>query len=139
MAHPDDELVEFLLRETGERLHAVVEHDPDSWQFLYVSDSVHDRVEHWQDHLDELIDQFRDDARRNQNRKQLFDVGEFYCSLHLFDDLLIIHFSQPDGQGVIFGYNPAAASNLTTFVELCLPHIRQHALEDVGGLPQWSE
>lgn len=139
MAHGDDDLVTFLLQETGDTLHVVVEYDSDEWQFLYVREAVHQRIEDWEPHVDEIIDDFRREAHRNADREQLFNVGAFYCSLHLFDELLLVHFCQPDEQGIIFGYDPAAASHLTAFVELCLPYIREHALSDVGGQPSWRE
>lgn len=139
MAHGHDDLVEFLLQETGETLHVVVEYDSDSWTFLYVREAVRQRVEDWETHADEIIDDFRDEAHQNADREQLFDVGSFYCSLHLFDELLLVHFCQPDEQGIIFGYDPAAASNLTAFVDLCLPHIREHTLSEVSASPAWKD
>lgn len=139
MAHRDDDLVEFLLEETGDTLHVVVEYDCDEWQFLYVHEAVRERIEDWEPHADEIIDDFRREAHRNADREQLFDVGSFYCSLHLFDELLLVHFCQPDEQGIIFGYDPAAASNLTAFVDLCLPYIREHNLSEISASPVWSE
>lgn len=138
MTHGDDALVEFLLQETGDTLHVVVEYDRDAWDFLFVRDAVRERIEDWETHANELIDDFRREAQRNADREQLFDVGSFYCSLHLFDGLLLVHFSHP-GQGIIFGYDPAAASNLTAFVNLCLPHVREHGLSEISAAPAWSE
>lgn len=139
MTHVDDALVEFLLQETGDTLHVVVEYDRDAWDFLFVRDAVRERIEGWEPHADEIIDDFRREAQRNAGREQLFDVGAFYCSLQLFDGLLLVHFSHPDERGIIFGYDPAAASNLTAFVDLCLPHIREHGLSEINSAPTWSE
>lgn len=139
MAHRDDDLVEFLLGETGETLHVVVEYNSDEWQFLYVREAVRQQIEEWETHADEIIEDFRREANRNADREQLFDVGSFYCSLHLFDELLLVHFCQPNEQGIIFGYDPAAAPNLTAFVDLCLPHIRDHNLSKISVSPSWNE
>lgn len=139
MTHGDGALIEFLLKETGDTLHVVVKYDRDAWDFLYVRDAVRERIEGWEPHADEIIDDFRSEAQRNADREQLFDVGSFYCSLHLFDKLLLIHFSHPNDRGIIFGYDPAAAPNLTAFVDLCLPHIRDHALSNIDASPTWSE
>lgn len=132
----DDDLVAFLLEETGETLYIVVEYDRDGPEFRYVSDVVSERMRDWEDRIDEILEQFRSESIRTSEWKELFDVGEFYCSLHLFDDLLVIHFNG-DGSGIIFGYDPEAASNLTAFVELCLPIIRRHAVDDVPSSPNW--
>lgn len=139
MTQTNDELVEFLLDTTGDTLYVVVQYGADSWEFRYVREEVRERIATWEEQIDKILGQFRADAKRNSQRKRLFNVGEFYCSLHLFNDLIIIHFSQPSGEGIIFGYDPDAASNLTAFVELCLPRIRQHALEHVDTSPTWSE
>lgn len=138
MAYSDD-LVEFLLQETGETLHVVDEYDCDAWQFSYVREAVRERIGDWELHADEFIEDFRREAHRNADRERLFGVGSFYCSLHLFDELLLVHVCQPAEQGIIFGYDPAAAAHLTAFVELCLPHVRQHALSGVSASPAWSE
>lgn len=135
----DDDLVAFLLEETGETLYVVVEYDSNEWQFLYVREAVRQRIAEWETHADEILDDFRREAHRNGDREQVFDVGSFYCSLHLFDELLLVHFCQPDEQGIIVGYDPSAASNLTAFVDLCLPHIREHNLSELSADPAWSE
>ena len=138
MSDPGDPLVDFLLETTGDRLYIVLGYDEDGWNIRYVHDAVRERIATWEDALGDTLDEFRADAERSTERETLFDVGTFYCTLHLFDDLILIHFSQPDGRGLLFGSHPAAAANLTSFVELCLPRIRRHALSDVGGPPAWS-
>jgi hypothetical protein len=138
MTSENADLVEFLLQETGDTLSVVVEYDSDTWEFLYVWDAVREQIEDWEIHADEIIDDFRSEAHRNADREQLFDVGSFYCSLHLFDGLLLVHFSQPNEHGIVFGYDPTAASNLTAFVELSLPHIREHALAELEPSPAWN-
>lgn len=125
MTDSTDPLVEFLLEETGDTLQIVVQHETDSWDVLYVHDAVQEQMEEWEPSFDELIEQFRRDAKANRQREEVFDAGSFYCSLHLFEGVLIIHFSQASGEGILFGYDPDAAPNLTSFVDLCLPHIRR--------------
>lgn len=139
MSDSGTDLIEFLVQETGDTLHTVVEYDADGWQFLYGEEAVYEQVEDWETNSDDVVQEFRDEACRNTDREHLFDVGSFYCSLHLFDELLLLHFNQPDERGVIFGYDPSAASNLTTFVELCVPRLREHALSDLEGAPAWGE
>lgn len=133
MSDTQIDLVEFLLQETGDTLHTVVEYDADEWRFLYGAEAVSERIEDWDATSADVVQEFRQEARRNTDRERLFDVGSFYCSLHLFDELILLHFNQPDERGVIFGYDPSAASNLTTFVELCMPRIREQVSSDLDG------
>ncbi|WP_114577156.1 hypothetical protein [Saliphagus sp. LR7] len=139
MSDGEADLIEFLLEETGDTLHMVVEYDPEGWRFLYGETAVYEQVENWDTNSEDVVQAFRDEARGNTDRERLFDVGSFYCSLHLFDELILLHFNQPDERGVIFGYEPSAAANLTTFVELCVPHLRDHALSGLDGAPAWGE
>lgn len=137
MASHGDPLVDFLLSTTGDRLYVVLEYDEDDRDLRYVHEAARERIAAWEADLGDIIDAFRADAARNHEREGQFDAGTFYCTLHLFEELILIHFSQPGGRGLLFGYDPEAAANLTSFVELCLPHIRRRALPDVGGPPDW--
>lgn len=120
----DEELVDFLVRETGDALYAVVRYDPDEWGFLYVNENVRDVFETWAREigLDVVADGFRQEAAMNAGRESLPGMGEFYCTLHLFEDWVVLHFSG-GSQGIVFAYDSAAASNLSSFVDLCSPFV----------------
>lgn len=133
----NDELVDFFLSETGDTLHFIVEYTSDDWRFRYVREGERPRITNLFDKVDEFLDQFRRCAQRNAQWERLFEVGEFYCTLHLFDEQVLMHFSKPEGHGIIFGYAPRAASNLTDFVQFTLPYIREYALEDFADTPSW--
>jgi hypothetical protein len=123
MTEPDGPLMELLLEETGNILQVVVHHGVDSWDIVYVHEAAREQAETWEANFGELMDQFRNDADANRQREEVFDAGAYYCSLHLFEEVLIIQFNRPAGDGMLFRYDPDAAPNLTSFVELCLPHI----------------
>lgn len=135
MTEPTTPLIEFLLEETGDTLQVVVEHGKESWEILYLHDAVQNQIETWETDFGEMMEGFREDAAANAQREAVFDAGRFYCSLHLFDEVLIIHFSRSAGGGLLFGYDPDAAPNLTSFVDLCLPHIHQQLDEDAPPDP----
>lgn len=130
MTESTDPLIEFLLEETSDTLQVVVHHETDSWDFLYVHDAVRESIDEWETSFDELMEQFRTDAETNRQREEVFDAGSFHCSLHLFEGVLIIHFSRASGEGILFGYDPDAAPNLTSFVDLCSPHIHRRLNAD---------
>jgi hypothetical protein len=134
-----DELVRFLLRETGDRLFFVLQYDAESWRTLYLS-SVAEQLlaETSDDEVREMLDGFCRMGRTNVRLESAFDVGEFYCSLHLFGGLVTIHFFQPDDDGVIFGFDPAVASHLTDFVSMTIPYVRRVGLDDLGEAPAWE-
>lgn len=133
----DEELVEFLRRETGEHLHVVLRFDADSWTLLHASDVAQGLLLEADADVDDLLETFRREGRRNLAMRSVYDLGDSYCSLHLFDRLVLIHFAGVD-EGIIFGYDPAAASHLTGFVSLVLPYIRASGLEELEERPAWD-
>lgn len=134
-----DELVRFLLRETGDRLFFVLQYEASSWRALYLS-SVAEALlaETADDDLAAMLDGFRQDGRTNTRIESAFDIGEFYCSLHLFGGLVMIHFYEPGDEGVIFRFDPAAASHLTDFVSTTVPYVRRVGLDGLGEEPAWE-
>lgn len=139
MAEPDEgELVEFLRRETGEYLYAVLQYDADAWETLYLdrsAESVHARMAA---NAEGLLESFRREGRRRARLTTHNEVGAYYCSLHLFDGVVLLHFSQPGPEGIILGYDPDAASHLTDFVSLILPYVRDAGLDELDGDPDWA-
>lgn len=121
----DETLVDFLVEETGPALYAVVRYDSEEWGFLYVSDDVSGVFESWERDvgLDAVADGFRREGDLNAGREALPGMGEFYCTLHLFENWVVLHFSGPS-KGIVFAYDSAAASNLSSFVDLCFPFVR---------------
>ncbi len=133
-----DMLVEFLLEEVGEYLETVLHYGDDSWKFRYVSDTA-ERIFAGQDTgLDELFNQFRQEGSRATELNSVFDLDGHYCTLHLFDSIVLLHFYQPQTEGIICGFSPAAASNLTDFVGLILPHPREAGLDELDTRPSWG-
>lgn len=134
----DDALVEFLLRETGEYLQIVLRYDADSWDALYLSQIAAQGIDDAPADVNDLLDAFRDEGPRNVHLDRVFELDNYYCSLHLFGALVLLHFGQPDHRGIVFGYDPAAASHLTDFVAVTLPYIREAGLDDLDDDPSWS-
>lgn len=125
----DEALVTFLLNETGDALHAVVRYDDDSWRLLYRSERAESVFDSWERASDDeifnlVVADFRRDAEANHRRGRLLGVGDYRCSLHLFENWAIIHFTGSDESGVVFAYDSTAASHLSSFVDLCEPYVR---------------
>lgn len=132
------ELVRVLLRETGERLSFVLRYDADDWQPFYLGDAAERFFEETaDDDLDAMLEGFRQTGLANTRLAGASDLGGFYCSLDLFGGLVLIHFFEPPHDGVIFGFDPSAASHLTDFVSLILPYVRDAGLDGLDEHPNW--
>lgn len=134
-----DELVRVLLQETGDRLSFVLRYDADDWESLYLGDAAERFFERTADgDLDAMLEAFRQTGLANTRLATASDLGEFYCSLDLFGGLVLIHFFEPPDDGVIFGFDPSAASHLTDFVSLILPYVRDAGLDGLDEHPSWT-
>lgn len=133
------ELVRVLLRETGDRLSFVIGYDADGWEPLYLGAAAQRFFEQTAEaDIDAMLDGFRRTGRANARLASASDLGEYYCSLDLFGELVLIHFFQPPDDGVIFGFDPSAASHLTDFVSMILPYVREAGLDGLAEHPEWA-
>lgn len=132
-----DVLVDFLLEETGSYLYAVVQYDPESWEYKYVSEAGEGLIADLDDHVHEVLDEFRREGRQMGELGEALQTSGHFCSLHLFGGFVLINFSQADGHGILCGFDPNAASHLTDFVEVVLPYVRQAGLSGLDEDPSW--
>ncbi|MFB6186920.1 MAG: hypothetical protein ABEI86_08650 [Halobacteriaceae archaeon] len=118
-----DVFVELLLRETGDRLYLVLEYDADSWSYRYLSDIAEETIAQINPDLNDLLDQFRSEGQQRSQLKDIFNLDEYYCSLHLYETIVLLHFHLADEKGIICGFDPEAASHLNDFVALIRPYL----------------
>lgn len=128
-----DVFVELLLKETGDRLYVVLEYDADTWEYRYVNGQLDELIATMDSDIDEMIDIFRREGREKANLNTAFELGGYHCSLHLFDAVVLVHFYQSHDQGIVCGFDPGAASNLTEFVSLVRPYLLQADVDHIDG------
>lgn len=126
-----DVFVELLLRETGDRLYLVVQYDPDSWQYRYVSDDIAETIATIDREFNDLLDQFRREGAQNVTFNSVLEFEGYHCSLHLFEEMVVIHFYQSDQTGIVCGFDPSTATHLTDFVSLVRPYLEQATLDPI--------
>lgn len=124
----NDVLVEFLREEMRNRIYTVLSYDEGTWVYRYVNDSVEELIADLDSHLDDIQPRFQQEGSTLSSMGNLLRLGGHSCSLHLFDKMVLIHFAPTDHGGVLCGFDPAAASNLTEFVTLVQPYIEQAGL-----------
>jgi len=118
-----DVFVEVLREHTGDQLYTVMQYEEDGWEYRYVNDSAADLLAEIDPDLDEFVEQCRQEGRQKTRLNTLFDLNDYYCSLHFFDTVILINFYQTDNQGIVCGFNPDAAPNLNSFVSLIRPYV----------------
>jgi hypothetical protein len=71
----------------------------------------------------EFVETFRGETATNARRRSLLDLGGHRCSLHLLGSLVFIHMTRADGSGVVCGFDPEVAPNITEFVSVVAPYL----------------
>lgn len=127
---PGDVLVELLLRETGSRLWTVFQYDVESWEYRYVGETVEALISRLDSGLQSFVDQLRQEGQHHERLNANIELDGYRCSVHYFEAILFMHFYQAENRGVVCGFDPAAAPNLTNFISLIRPYFRQADLFD---------
>jgi DNA-binding response OmpR family regulator len=128
-----DVFVELLVKETGDRLYIVLDYDADTWEYRYVNGQLDELLATMDSDIDEMIDQFRREGQEKARLNTVFELEGYHCSLHLFDAVVLVHFYHSHDHGIICGFDPGAASNLTEFVSLVRPYLLKADVDDIGG------
>ncbi|MFB6296455.1 MAG: hypothetical protein ABEH66_06410 [Halobacteriales archaeon] len=121
------ELMDFLIEQTHDNLYTIIVYTPEDWETLYTNSERRNLFDRPDGELqgedkERIIQGFRVNAVDNREREALLDIGEYACSLHLFDRWILLQFGQED-HGVVLGYDPTTATNLESFVADCQPYI----------------
>jgi DNA-binding response OmpR family regulator len=119
-----DAFVELLIKEAGEQLYFVIEHDDHSHEYRYVDRAIEQRLATVESDLDALLEQFRQEGQESANLNAALDLDGYQCSLHLFGSMMIVRFPKTTTQGIVCGFDPSTAPNLTDFVSLVSPYIQ---------------
>jgi len=124
MSPPDDRLppsqqtlVQRLRTELGEYLYLTLMYGDESTQLLYVSPTVEDNLRFTDDNMagsHATVAEIKQ-CCTEQTGVQTLPFGDHRCSLHLYDEWLLLHYREPPS-GVMIGVDAASASNLRGFL-----------------------
>ena len=130
-----EELVAFLKQRAGDALRGVAHYYEDGYELLYVRDDVAHR--YTDDHFEQLFGTIREEMSEQTVQESAYNLGTLHCTMRLFDDGIVLNFSQGERVGTSVSLDPEAASNLTTFTYECIRHIHRASPESVTTEPNW--
>ena len=113
----EQRLVTRLRTDLGEYLYVVLVYHDESSQLLYLSSRAEQVLRRADESITEshpIVTQIQRSCT-NQTAGQTLPLGDHRCSLHLYDEWLLLHYSEPPS-GVIIGVDAASASNLRDFL-----------------------
>jgi len=113
----EQRLVQRLRTELSEYLYVVLVYHDESSQLLYVSPHAKRALRHSDEPITESHPTLTQIKRSctDQTTDQTLPLGEHRCSLQLYDEWLLLHYTEPPS-GVIIGVDAASASNLRDFL-----------------------
>ncbi|GGM56801.1 hypothetical protein J2752_000912 [Halarchaeum rubridurum] len=129
------ELLDYLRETLGADLRRVVHYDAHTIAVAadedvgtsYTEAELHDLVEDLR---------LRDLGRPIQER--FHEFGSLYCSLHAFDDALLVHFVQDRRRGTLVELDPSRAPVITDFVHDVLEILDEFSEQEIARAPQWA-
>lgn len=130
-----DELLDYLHETLGADFRRVVHYDADTVavasvegvETSYTEAELHDLVEDLR---------LRDLGRPVQER--FHEFGSLYCSLHAFDDALLVHFVQDRRRGTLVELDPVRAPVITDFVHDVLEILDEFSEQEIARAPRWA-
>lgn len=110
-------LVQRLRTELGEYLYLTLTYCDEASQLLYVSPTAADALNGTSEQLTESHPAVTDikQSCTEQTGAQTLPLGDHRCSLHLYDEWLLLHYRESPS-GVVIGADAASASNLRGFL-----------------------
>lgn len=117
---PSDDCPELVHRfhdEAGDALRSVCRYDEESYEMLYMRDSV-DAIYSRAD-LDDIFTDLRLEGWGRDTLEGLFNAGELECSVYGFEEAMMFHFVTSDFQGALVTYDRGAGVDAETFIGVC--------------------
>ena len=135
MSEEASQFVGFLKRQAGENLRGVAHYYEDGYELLYAREDVSRRYD--EDRFEELFSTIRKEMSERTQQESVYELGTLHCTVRLFDDGIVLNFSQGDKIGTSVSLDPEVASNLTNFAHECIRHLHRDTVQTVAAEPEW--
>lgn len=134
VAHDSDQLVEFLREKAGPALRVVARYDGDSYEFRFVRDDIESQYS--REELRQHVESFRIDENVAKALERDLIAGDHHCSIRIFDETVILNFTQGAGLGTIISLDPTAGRDLLAFITEAL-RVLDSTNEQIKSKPNW--
>jgi hypothetical protein len=132
--HDSDRLVEFLREKAGPALRVVARYDGDSYEFRFTRDDIESQYSRAE--LRQHVESFRMDENVGNALERDLHAGDHHCSLRVFDETVILNFTQGAGVGTIISLEPTAGRDLLSFITEAL-RVLNTTDEQIKSKPNW--
>ncbi|UIP00788.1 hypothetical protein Hbl1158_05365 [Halobaculum sp. CBA1158] len=129
-----NELVQFLQQQAGEYLRGVVHYSDDDYDALYLRDDVADM--YTDEELTEFVAYYREKNRQLAPDRP-FDLGTDHCTISMYDEAIIFHFTQGTDVGTVVTLSPEAGRDVVQFTTDCLEQLYHNSPQEIDDVPTW--
>jgi hypothetical protein len=131
-----NDLVGFLRDQAGEYLRAAIHYTDDDYELLYLRDDLDD-VEA-DATTDEFVAYYRQKSRE-QEPERPFDLGHDHCTVSIYDEAILFHFTQDENVGTVITLSPEAGRDIIEFTTNCLEQLHLNSPQEIGAVPTWLQ
>lgn len=128
------DLVQYLRGEAGDYLRAALHYSEDNYEVLHVRDDVDAR--YTDEELGEFVEYYRG-KRRQLAPDRPFELGNDHCTVSVYDEAILFHFTQGTGVGTIVTLSPEAGRDIVQFITACLEQLYHNSPQDIDNVPTW--
>ncbi|WP_348612160.1 DUF7522 family protein [Halobaculum rarum] len=129
-----NELVQFLHTEAGEYLRTALHYTATDYETLYLRDDVD--AAYTGGGMDEFVAYYRQKSRE-QEPDRPFDLGNDHCTVSIYDEAILFHFTQGENVGTIITLSPEAGRDIVQFITECLEQLYHNSPQEIDDVPTW--
>ncbi|MGB9987103.1 DUF7522 family protein [Salarchaeum japonicum] len=133
---PANELVEFLREQAGDYLRAAIHYTEHDHDVLYIRDDV--AGDYTDAELATFVDHYRTKSREQQPDRP-FDLGHDHCTISVYDEAILFHFTLTTTVGTIITLAPEAGRDIVQFITHCLEQLHHNSPQSIGPVPTWLQ
>jgi hypothetical protein len=131
-----NELVAFLQKQAGEYLRSAIHYDEEDYELLYLREDLSDIEADTS--TDEFVAYYRQKSRE-QDPERPFDLGNDHCTVSIYDEAILFHFTQGANVGTIITLSPEAGRDIIEFTTKCLEQLHRNSPQDIDAVPKWLQ
>ncbi|WP_058365987.1 DUF7522 family protein [Haloparvum sedimenti] len=129
-----DELVAFLKEQAGEYLRSAIQYSTSDHELLYLRDGDEHIPE--DEELADFVDHYRR-LSRQQEPDRPFDLGTDHCTVTIYDEAILFHFTQSENVGTLVTLAPEAGRDIVAFTTKCLEQLHFNSPQEIRNVPTW--
>lgn len=113
-------LVRYLSDRGGSMVRSAIYYDEETIEMLYMRDDVQEQ--YTERDVERIANMLRQEKRRPK-LEELFELGEFHCSLFGFRDGIVMHFPQGPSRGTLVSLDAQASAQFNEFAAECAARV----------------